>query len=666
MMFLEEAIRRTRRRLLLEEILLLALRTLALLILITVLAGPGAKADASTNVSARAEIVVLDASLSMAHRDETGMSAFQRAREQAKQSLRGMTASRGDVAALILAGRQTLTLAAGDPTTTRRALQDLESPEESTANLAAALQQVIPLMDDLDTVTLRPRVSLYSDLQASTWHDQGDLALAMAQLDEAGFELKIMDTGAALRPNVGILELSIEPTTLSAHDAALAHIRLRNFGEKVTTREITLQLDDAPIAHHTIELAPGAEGSWLAPFTLPRAGQHQLTARVPTDALGADDSRTHILVVEPRPQVVFVTDARGDNPDSIGATFLRYLGPQDPASAWQITIQTPINLQQQTLANADICLLADPQHLPASAIDALLDFLQNNGQLLVLAGPNLTGASAQAIEQLAEAFGLPPIQFQGIQNSSGNQPARLQMRDATHPALRLFQDERWQPLLTEVPHRSYRKIDAPAWQTPLQFSDGSPALLESKSVTILAATPFTKWNRMEEIPGGTLPFLHDLMRHMGPHDPLERQLVIATPIPLSETGQTRGQLFSPDGLRLDWQHPRVTLATQIGVWRFESVLFLADGTETAQNDLFAAHAPTSESDLRAAAPEILQALLPLDSHASSPLPNSKDETPRAQSQSSKAPHPWAWFTALLAILIVESFVAYRHDSRRAA
>ncbi|MBT5101129.1 MAG: VWA domain-containing protein [Planctomycetes bacterium] len=666
MRFLEEAIRRTKRRLRLEQLLLLALRTLALLIIIFVLAGPGANAERAANVSARSEIIILDASLSMSHRNEDDTTAFQRAKARAQSSLRGMTTQRGDFAALILAGRQSLVLAAGDPAACRRALGDLETPEESTVHILAALQDIITLNSELNLT--RARVHIYSDFQATSWHEQDELADVLSQLDALGFSIQFVNTGAAVRPNVGLLELSLEPAHPSGQESALVQIRLRNYGESETSREITLLLNDSPIARHTLALAPGSESSWLVPIVAPSAGQHRLTAHIPTDELRGDDTRSLVLVVEPRPQILFVQDSASQQSNLPAAAFLRYLGLDDPQSPWQTLTQSPSELSAIDLQGIDICILADPRQIPALAADALLKYMQNDGQLLVLAGPQLAGQTATTLEGLAAELGLPPIDFQGIRPQSDGSSTRLHIRDDQHPALRFFQDERWLPLLTEVPHRAFRIISAPSWNSPLAFEDGSPAFLEFNKFSVLAALPYPEWNRMEEIPSGTLPFVHDLLRYLGPRDNIQRALTIPAVLPLSETKQSQGQLVSPDGLQLDWQSPRAVRATQAGIWRFESTRFLPNGDTLKQNDLFAVHPPSSESDLRMAAPERLQALIP-QSSALVPTANSVLPGREAQLHSttqSNAPHPWPWFSALLAILLFESLVAYRIDARRAA
>ncbi|MFQ5748882.1 MAG: BatA domain-containing protein, partial [Planctomycetota bacterium] len=131
--FLRQAVRRTRRRMILEDLLLLILRTLAVLLLVLALARPGANPGSLLSTrSARAEILILDSSLSMAHRSQ-GASAFERAVAAGVGRIEPLEAARGDRAAIILAGSRAERLAYGDPAEVRAAPAEHDPPGRGLA-----------------------------------------------------------------------------------------------------------------------------------------------------------------------------------------------------------------------------------------------------------------------------------------------------------------------------------------------------------------------------------------------------------------------------------------------------------------------------------------------------------------------------------------------------
>ncbi|MDA1261062.1 MAG: BatA domain-containing protein, partial [Planctomycetota bacterium] len=290
MEFLRRAMKRMRRRVLLEDVLLLALRTLAVLAIILALARPSAERPPGWLAeAARSEIVILDSSLSMNHRSG-GQTVFERASALAERMFEAADPQRGARAALILAGIRAERLAAGEPTAALAALQQLEGAGSGGADLNAALAIALRTAEDF-LLDAPPRVTVLTDLQAYAWDLAGDGAAALARLVQAGVPVELVDAGARERDNVAVIALELPAKRLVLGDSADAIATIRNFGAASAEVHAEALLDGDPIANVTLTLAAGEEVEW--PFAVdPRlSGARTLEVRLAHDALIEDDAR---------------------------------------------------------------------------------------------------------------------------------------------------------------------------------------------------------------------------------------------------------------------------------------------------------------------------------------------------------------------------------------
>src|SRR5262245_41225666 len=107
MEFLKRAFQKTKRRIRLENLLLLLLRVAAIVLLALALADPRLKTsllDAGSD-SRREVVIVFDNSFSMGYREASGETPFHRAHDQALKLVRSLRGERGDTATLVSAGK---------------------------------------------------------------------------------------------------------------------------------------------------------------------------------------------------------------------------------------------------------------------------------------------------------------------------------------------------------------------------------------------------------------------------------------------------------------------------------------------------------------------------------------------------------------------------------
>ena len=138
--FLTLAFQKARRRILLEDALLLALRTGAVLLLVLALAGPRSEGEKTTaGRGPQAEVIVLDASMSMGFRDGNGLRSWDAALAEAGKRLAERMESRGDLAVLVRAGHKNVRLVSGPPRVALQILEEARDPDPTPCGMGDAL-----------------------------------------------------------------------------------------------------------------------------------------------------------------------------------------------------------------------------------------------------------------------------------------------------------------------------------------------------------------------------------------------------------------------------------------------------------------------------------------------------------------------------------------------
>ncbi len=694
--FLRQAIRRTRRRMILEDLLLLILRTLAVLLLILALARPGADPGSLLSTrSARAEILVLDSSLSMAHRSQ-GASAFERAVSAGVGRIEPLEAGRGDRAAIILAGTRAERLAYGDPSEVQVVLEEQDRPGRGVADMASALAIARRTAASLGAEGLETvRVTILTDMQASGWDLEGDEGNGLRNLASDGNQLAILDTGAGIRANTAVTWIDVEPAEISPGDFAEVHARVRQFGPK-TRRGIraALFLDGVSAGNPAdFDLAPGEEKELNWTVSSAEAGPRVLEIRLDGDALPADDWRARILPVRSAPRILLVGEAvpRG-KPEQVFDQLLHFLDLGENAPL-QLSMAPPSRVDARRLEETDVVLLADPGPVSSSLSGLLADYSGRGGGVLMALGRNTGGPECRGF---LEALGNPGLEVGEVVDCEDIH-ARLSILDPSHPALKLFDDPRWKPLLTEVPYRRYRMVREtggsggarPALSIPLRFvrskngegeREQGAAMAEwmhgSGHVVLLAAVPDPLWNRMAEVPGGTLPFLFDLLAHLAPRPRHPLQIEVGSPLevelpappteisytdPSGRSGQPLGNAVPQGGGPV--LVPILESVPDPGVWTVAARILDREGREVLHSEKIAVQVPVRESDLAPLDSDVIRAALPPGTEFgrgldSTEIVSPEDSTPRPRDLSG------FFFTLLVGILAVETLLAGWLDRRR--
>jgi len=635
--FLRKAIQRVRRRVLLQDLLLLFLRTMAVVLIVLALARPSADSqllDASR--VARLEVVIIDSSMSMQQFiGET--SAFNAAKKAAREIFGDLDNSR-DRAALIIASKRARSLSRSTPHQSLAALTTIGECANSNADWQDAVQIADEVVEELALENSEVRLTILSDFQDNEWFDGGDASTAMSLFNNRQVTINYQAIAAGQTSNVAVHHSMVTPVVVVKGGSVVFSCEVNNYTSQPQERVLRLMLDGKTIDEQRIEVAARGSHNFEHLFNPSEVGSRKIEVKIEADGLHADDQQhVGLEVVAEWTTILCSNNSTFDNGD-VSSNFYAYLNLGDEAPLRPIAL-SPHQLNSSALTKAQLLILSDLSSLPSSKVKLIESFVAAGGGLLVLTGPQSTTA---ALQPLMLQLGLDKFEIDGEQQRE----ALLNIEDASHPALSLFRDTQWQALLTEVPHRTFQQLSiAGEFKQVLKFSANdsnytSPALIQFDhargTVAVLAATPYARWNRMPEVPGGTMALIYDLLFSLVPQPEFPSHLVVGGQIAVAGAGV----VTTPSGNSL----PASSLLTlnELGAYG-------VDGHSVG------VHTLVGESDLRS-----------IDTHT---LPNNsgaQSGISTATKDRSESPLSELLLYALLACLVSESLLSFAIDKRRTA
>lgn len=523
MRFVQEAVRKTRRRAQLENLLLLLLRMAAVGLLAFAVARPftsGTSGLATLTESRRDLVVVLDVSASTGYRESVD-SVHERIVERASELIGSLEGTRGDRVRLVQAGGVATLLGGRSPEEATALLATLTRPLDEDLDLAAALAEVVKLAEeeaagtdssllevrfltDLQRRTFLPDLALLdAPLDASAGlgasaaggaatagvdaeRDEppgtnanraasDPLQLALARLQELDVRVVVEDLGpSALVPaNLGVV--AIEPVSegLGVDVTTDYGVRVQNHGEAPRRTRVSLSVDGERLPSQRVDVP--ARGSATAVFavTFRSSGDHALEAQLEGDLLTNDDRRALVVRV-PRPFEVLLVN--GDPRDEIDADEVGILsavlepladdGLARGAAPFQATSVTLAGLGDgEAIDTADAIVLANVDVLGPGLVERLERRVAAGAALWIGAGDRMArpGALESWNTRLwrPDGTGLLPARLRSLVDVPDRRASyfRVNAFREDHPSLRFFADERWRPFLTEVPVFAFLALD---------------------------------------------------------------------------------------------------------------------------------------------------------------------------------------------------------------
>ena len=563
MEFLVAAHRKNARRVRIEHLILLIIRTLIVLLLAAALARPVLEGLLATlGRSAVHRVLVIDDSFRMGAKAAAGVEG-DAVIKQARKAATTLMASfdKRDGVSLVLVGSRPH-VRIGAPSYNHEQIQaEIErlQASDSTGDETAALEETKKVLAESHDLE-KKIVYVITDATRTAWQaaEGKKLSAVAADLTKTA-ALVIVDVGRVSRPNLAIHGIVPEKSAVTTRIATRFRIEVENLGDQpVENVTVDLTVDGqraSPVALGTLAPHKSATGQWVWRFE--QAGEHAVTAALEEssrDAVAADSVRYLTVNVQPAVNVLLV-DGEPATGGRLGATgYLaaaldpRALGDES-ATEYAVTTIRDSELEAGRQEGQDFVILADVAALTAAQTAALERFVGDGGSLVVFLGKQVRAAEYNQT-LYANGKGLLPGSLVGVLGSTeaGEEAkgTKFDVKHFEHPALAAFK-ARDGAGLDRVDVHKYFQVKLPAEAKDvspiLYFQDGNPAIVEKQfergRVVLVATTADAQWTALPRLPL-YVPLVHEIMRYMLP-DTLWRynRLVDAeTSLPVS-AGQSR-------------------------------------------------------------------------------------------------------------------------------
>lgn len=583
MEFLIQAEQRNRRRIQLEELLLLALRCLAVLLAALLVARPywpSRWTPTWLNAERQEHIVVLDDSPSMAATESDG-SPFITARRLIERLVtESATNATGDSLTLIRTSQpdrpvfNDLTLDSGTAATVLEELSRL-APSDIACRWDRLPSELQPLVEGRSD-KLNRSVAVLTDLRRVDWSAGGEDAASpvvtmVRELSLKATRTVVVDTAQEEPSNLAILEVLPDQGLLLAGSPVRFQVAVKNFGTQAAS-QVPVQFlvgGSLPVSATIPVIAPGSTETIPFSYTPPLAGspaeeplpalleiRAQLDVRPPVDGLASDNRRDFAGQVLPGIPTL-VIDGDPSTEYGQGETFFlqRALQPPGPyTSGVNVTTLTDAELDQQPLGAVHAVHLCNLYQLSESRRAALEQWVTAGGGLVVWPGGQIDERHYNADWQ-----SLLPTTFSQINGDETEANwVSFQAAATDHPALGVFQKDaaallgstkifRWWELAEPTADSGHRVV--------LRFTDAdrTAAMIERRlgrgRVVQMAVPADSDWTDWPENAGYVI-FLQELTRSLVPAAPATADRTVGEPLDLPldvRSYRAEALLTPPDG-----------------------------------------------------------------------------------------------------------------------
>ncbi|MGQ9591248.1 MAG: BatA domain-containing protein, partial [Planctomycetota bacterium] len=520
MEFLLEALKRARRRLRLEQLLLLLVRIAAVLLAGFAIARPiaseGGLSWLASFFGSEEHVIVLDDSFSTS-RGEAGRTAFARAADAVSAQIRRLAERSGSSRLTVVRASRPRAPIFRSAFASREELAELAasvgrlSPTDTRMPLAQVLEEIAE-RSAREAEGGKPRaktISIVTDFRAADWTDarggpDGELRAALARLsEEAGAEIAVLDVGSDDERNVAILGASVEGGRAIQEIPAEIRVSVKNFGP-TTARGLGLRLRYAPAPATGADeagfvavpgpplgdLGPGETKAATISATFRAAGNYGAFVELAGagDALPGDDAFALSVEVASALEVLVVSGEPSSERFEGEADFLaEALAPEGAVSGIRPHVVAEDAIPRGDLDPYVAIFLLNVHSVPEEFLAPLAAYVRRGGSLAVFLGdqvdagfynrrlgPPAAGGSSSP-EAGAETSGLLPARI-GRAVSVREEPLGIAF-DFDHPYFEILRGvEEW--VGTVRFGERFELEPAPAARAIARFSDGSPAVVE--------------------------------------------------------------------------------------------------------------------------------------------------------------------------------------------
>lgn len=635
MRFLIAATKKQSRRLHLEQLLLLIVRTLIVLLIAMALARPSIETmgEYFRSEGPRHRIIVIDATFSMGYVGQD-RSRFDRARDIGRQI--ASAARQGDALQLVRIGesipRVIVKQPAYQPTAVLEEIDQLPLLDER-ADVSGVLEEINDLLAMVPEIT-KKEVYFLTDLQTAGWapRDSSEATRVKSGLKRLSERAKLvfLDVGQPGTANTAITGLrASEGFVLSGRSLQLS-TTIRNYSTSgAVGQTVELLLDDRLSDTRQVDLP--AETDVRVDFTPAfSSGEHRVEVRLKADGLRVDDSRRLVIPVRDELQVLLVNGKPSGEPMGNATDFLKLsLSPdipnRPPVSPIRPTVIREGDLLGTDLARFDCVFLCNVAMLTDREAELLRGYLEAGGGVVFCLGDQVRPDNYNEIlyksADGARQGNLGPLLPAKLLERVGDAKKKEAFfefeppGDFAHPIVRPFQGNPGAGLeLTKT--FSYFKtqvLEDRGATVALRFSSGDPAIVEAPfgrgRVLLVTTSVDREWSTWAVWGQSLIPLMHETVNFAVSSRWSDREALVGQTLTshlATRASRVSAVLQSPGG---DAQSPvtsadgRSVVTEPITRAGFHKMVL---GPPVGRTDTFAVNVDPQESDLASLRPEELR------------------------------------------------------------
>jgi hypothetical protein len=678
MRFLLAAVRKNRRRLRVEQWLLLAIRTLVILLVVSAMAKPFLEAFGAFIPGRRTHrVIVLDGSLSMGYKSGES-SRFDQAKEVAVRLVKD--AHQGDNISMILmeSPPQVVMKPSQNLVEVRKEIEELVQSDGGT-DLAATFEKVNELLelwpDD------QKEVVFLTDLQATSWRPRAEAVEALkpvlAKLEAKRPRSVLIDLGKVGGENRAVTELRLEVPVVTVGATVLIRATMRNFGAtRADSVRARLTADGRLGPEELVDLVPGESVAVVFRQQYSTPGDHIVGVSIDEDPLERDNHRWLVVPVRESLNVLLVDGHYKSEPYQAETDYLaQALAPGDdsPGEPRPIKVQvvSESQLSRLELAAHDVIVLCNVGQFSQTDVTALDDFLKQGGGVVVFGGDQVVPENYNRL-LYDDGKGLLPAALGPAVGDATGKDVHFYFNPLgfRHAIIAAYQGET-EPVtagLTQALTKQYHKLIVPKGsgaEVALAFENGDPAVVEGRrhrgSVFLVATSADTGWTSWP-IHKSYVPVMQEMILRAAAGKLADRNVRVGQPLDQSFpsfAGAAPVAVVSPGG-----QTVATKLQTAGGVsqFHFEKTAVAGEykvkvGPPVALESSFAVNSDPAESDPAKLDKAQLTEILPNWNFQY--LVNSKELAQDASSVGRRGELHRPLLYGLLIMLLLESILAWK-------
>jgi hypothetical protein len=567
--FLLESFKKTKRRIRLEQLLLLAMRVGGVGMMGLALARPfvpDQSLAALLGTQARSDhVVILDDSYSMGQ--TLGSSTiFARAREAVLQIADRVQPE--DAFAVLLTSANVGGASAPRPLFAPAHLTDRTAfkrdaaalvPSDFSTDLVPSLQTALDIF--ANSANPEKRLYILTDCRRRDWTDENSrrVRALLEKLDKKVARAFLMDFGAADAANLSITEFACAEKHVVQNLRARFRATVVNRGSQPALNvPLTFHAGDVALPPRILDrLGPGESAAVDFSYVFRQAGVTAASVSLPADALAPGNAAHLALDVRDGVPALIINGAPDPEPYINETDYL--VAALDPGGkglgGWRPSVITDRELPAAQFDKFDLVVLANVTTVPQAKLTELEAYVRNGGSVAIFLGDRVDRAFYNAA-LFKDGTGLLPGKLGVMEGDPNNaeKSFRLKIEPGAHPLQSALGGE-LAPLLASVHVRGFIPVAAvydrrnPQTETagghrpPLQqnvsvlssFSDraNSPALVERRfgngRVLVFASTASARWHDWPANPSYPV-FVQELFSFLARTPPQDRTARVGVPI----------------------------------------------------------------------------------------------------------------------------------------